>query len=46
MFLRSTRGPSEEERTKLCKIVTLNGIKTISNYVNHSVDTEIDESFR
>ena len=46
MFLRSIRGPSEEERTKLCKIVTLNGIKTISNYVNHIAHTDIDAALK
>jgi AhpD family alkylhydroperoxidase len=33
-------------RPALYEIVTLVGIKTISNYVNHIAETEIDEPFR
>jgi uncharacterized peroxidase-related enzyme len=33
-------------RPELYEIVTLAGIKTISNYVNHIADTEVDEPFR
>jgi AhpD family alkylhydroperoxidase len=34
------------ERPALYEIVTLVGIKTISNYVNHIADTEVDEPFQ
>ncbi len=34
------------ERSELYEIVALAGIKTISNYVNHIADTEIDEPFQ
>jgi AhpD family alkylhydroperoxidase len=34
------------ERPELYEIVTLVGIKTISNYVNHIAGTEVDEPFQ